>query len=53
MAIPNEIRSKQASQHHNAVQKVLIKAIPFDTEIMVQFIGAYSSVVKKPEAERR
>jgi len=53
MAIPDEIRSKHASQYHNAVQKVLIKAIPFDTEIIVQFIGAYSSFVKKPEAGRR
>jgi len=53
MAIRGKIRPKHASQHHNAVQKVLIKAIPFDTEIIVQFIDAYSSVVKKPAAEGR
>jgi len=56
MAIPNEIRSKYASQHHNATQKILIKTIPFDTEIIAQFKSVYrclGNFVKNPEAEGR
>jgi len=42
MAIRGKIRSKRASQHHNAVQKVLIKAILFDTGIIAQIAGVRS-----------
>jgi hypothetical protein len=47
MVIRGEIRSKHASQYHNSVREVLIKAIPFDTEVIEQ-IECICSLFAKP-----
>jgi hypothetical protein len=47
MVVAGEIRPKFASQHHNAVRKILIYTILFDTEIIAQ-IECVCSLFAKP-----
>ena len=50
MAVSDEIRSKYASQHHNVKRIILINAIPFDIEIIVQFYRCLFIGYQKPRS---